>query len=130
MPWQLKLEPAKEMPIWRQIQDGVRRAIASGELLSGDALPSVREAAVNWRVNPATVSRAYRGLVDEGLLIVRRGDGTFVSEEIGGRAERLREEELRSSANTFVDTAKALGADEEESCRTIRVVWHERGENS
>lgn len=130
MPWQLKLEPAKEMAIWRQIQDGVRHAIASGELLPGDGLPSVREAAVNWRVNPATVSRAYRGLVDEGLLIVRRGDGTFVSEKISGRVSELRETELRSSARSFVTTAKALGAGEDESCRMIRVVWHERGENS
>ena len=129
MPLQLKLEPDRGLPIWKQIQEGVRRAIASGELCPGEAVSSVREAALRWRINPATVSRAYRSLVDEGLLVVRRGDGTFVSEGVSRKVDDLREGELRSAAGIFVGTAQALGAGEEESCRMIRLVWKERGAN-
>lgn len=130
MPIKLRLEPARGMPIWKQIQEGIRRAIASEELKPGEAMPSVREAAVMWRINPATVSRAYRGLVDDALLVVRRGEGTFVSDSVAAEVGELREGELRTAAGTFVRTARALGAGEEESCRVIRRVFRERGDHS
>ena len=67
------------MPVWKQIEDGVRRLVAMGALRAGGPVPSVRELARDLRVNPMTVSKAYQRLSEAGLLEVRRGEGTFVS---------------------------------------------------
>jgi len=119
----VKVDPSSAIPIWKQIEEGIRRAIAKGDLAPGDAVPSVREAALKGRINPATVSKAYRGLVDEGLLVVRRGDGTFVSDGLGSTVDGLRDLELRKAAELFVSNAEDLGADEEESCTMIHRIW-------
>ena len=66
-------------PIYVQIMDEVRRALVVGTLAVEDPLPSVRELAGRLRVNPNTVSQAYRELEREGVVYVRRGQGTYVS---------------------------------------------------
>ena len=71
-------------PIYTQIVDEVRRALVVGTLRPDDAMPSVRQLAVELRVNPNTVSQAYRQLEQEGVVAVRRGQGTFVSGRANG----------------------------------------------
>lgn len=66
-------------PLYLQIMDEVRRAISVGALRAEDPLPSVRELAGELVVNPRTVLQAYQELVREGVVYVRRGQGTFVS---------------------------------------------------
>jgi GntR family transcriptional regulator len=66
----LEIDPASAVPIWRQIEDGMRRLVASERLAPGSVVPSVRELARALRVNPATVSKAYRRLTEAGLLTV------------------------------------------------------------
>ena len=66
-------------PIYRQLRDRVVAMILDGVLKEGDPLPSVRNVAADYRVNPLTVLKAYQGLVDEGLLESRRGLGMFVN---------------------------------------------------
>lgn len=65
-------------PLYVQIVDDVRRALVLGSLTVDDALPSVRQLAGELRVNPNTVSQAYRELEREGVVEVRRGQGTFI----------------------------------------------------
>jgi GntR family transcriptional regulator len=65
-------------PIYVQIVDEVRRALVVGDLAADDLLPSVRRLATDLRVNPNTVSQAYRELEREGVVEVRRGQGTYV----------------------------------------------------
>jgi GntR family transcriptional regulator len=65
-------------PIYRQLRDRVVHMILDGVLKEGDALPSVRNVAVEYRVNPLTVLKAYQELVDEELVEKRRGLGMFV----------------------------------------------------
>lgn len=74
----LRVDPSDSTPIWSQIEEGVRRLVASGALAAGAAVPSVRELARELRVNPATVAKAYQRLCEAELLVVRRGEGTFV----------------------------------------------------
>jgi len=123
--FELRIEPADPVPIWRQIEEGIRRGIASGELAPGGAVPSVRELAVALRVNPATVAKAYRRLVDSGILMVRRGEGTFVAELDGGEVKALRRQELRRAARVFAGTARSLGASREEAVDLVAGVWEE-----
>lgn len=103
----------------------MRRLVASGILASGEAVPSVRELARALRVNPATVSKAYQLLVDDGLLTVRRGEGTFVAElsEEGRRRERARL--LDDGARRFVEAARSVAASRKEARRAIDGAWDE-----
>ena len=74
------LNPRSPIPLYEQIANRVRLAIASGELGPATALPSVRQLATQLRVNPATVVQAYRDLESEGFVEMRQGAGTFVRE--------------------------------------------------
>jgi GntR family transcriptional regulator len=66
-------------PIYLQLRDGVVEMILEGVLKEGDLLPSVRNVAAEYRVNPLTVLRAYQQLVEEGLVETKRGRGMFVT---------------------------------------------------
>jgi GntR family transcriptional regulator len=66
-------------PIYRQIRDRVVAMILDGVLKEGDPLPSVRNVAAEYRVNPLTVLKGYQQLVDEGLVETKRGRGMFIN---------------------------------------------------
>jgi GntR family transcriptional regulator len=66
-------------PIYRQIRDRVVAMILDGVLKEGDPLPSVRNVAVDYRVNPLTVLKGYQQLADEGLVETKRGRGMFIN---------------------------------------------------
>ena len=82
----VNLDPRDPRPLYLQIMDEVRRALVVGTLRAEDPMPSVRELASQLVVNPRTVSQAYQELEREGVLYVRRGQGTFVSPDV--RADR------------------------------------------
>ena len=81
------------LPIYMQLRDLMADAIMKGSLCEGDSLPSVRAVAVDMKINPLTASKAYQGLVKEGLVEKRRGIGMFVME--GARARLLKSERTR-----------------------------------
>jgi GntR family transcriptional regulator len=88
------LDLHSDVPIYRQLVEQVKRMIASGQLLKGDALPSVRDLAVTHSVNPMTISKAYGVLQREGLLVRQQGKPMQVAalktrETISKRIERL-----------------------------------------
>jgi DNA-binding transcriptional regulator YhcF (GntR family) len=66
-------------PIYRQVRDRVVAMILDGVLKEGDALPSVRNVAAEYRINPLTVLKSYQQLADEGLVETRRGLGMFIN---------------------------------------------------
>ena len=80
-------------PIYRQLRDRVVAMILDGVLKQGDALPSVRQVAADFQINPITVSKAYQELVDENLVEKRRGLGMYVTE--GARSAMLKSERDR-----------------------------------
>ncbi|MBS3896628.1 GntR family transcriptional regulator [Silanimonas sp.] len=84
-------------PIYRQLKARVVAMVLDGELKPGDALPSVRQVAAEFQINPITVSRAYQELADEALVEKRRGLGMYVVE---GAREML----LRSERERFLQT--------------------------
>ena len=81
------------VPIYRQLQQRVVAMILDGALNEGDSLPSVRQVAADYQINPLTVSKAYQELVDHQLVEKRRGLGMFVIE--GARAALLKSERER-----------------------------------
>jgi len=80
-------------PIYRQLRDRVVAMILDGVLKQGDALPSVRQVAADFQINPITVSKAYQELVDEKLVEKRRGLGMYVTE--GARNALMKSERER-----------------------------------
>lgn len=80
-------------PIYRQLRDRVVAMIIEGALKEGDPLPSVRNVAADFRINPLTVLKAYQELADEQLVEKRRGRGTFVN--VGARQVLLKDERSR-----------------------------------
>ena len=90
-----RIDPRSPTPIYAQIAARVRVAVAAGELKTGDGLPSVRALATRLRVNPATVVQAYRELEVEGLVQMRQGAGTFVTDVTPERRARERAADAR-----------------------------------
>lgn len=70
----------ESVPIFLQLKQRIVAMMLSGELKPGDALPSVRQVAAEYQVNPITVSKSYQELTQEGLVEKRRGIGMFVTE--------------------------------------------------
>lgn len=119
----LRIDPGDAIPIWKQIEDGVRRLVASDALPPGGPVPSVRDLARELRVNPMTVSKAYQRLTEAGVLEVRRGEGTFVSTAPPAMAKSERNRALREAAARFVAVAATLGASADEAAREVRAIW-------
>jgi GntR family transcriptional regulator len=84
---------SEDLPIYRQLRDRVVAMILEGVLDDGDALPSVRNVAAEYRLNPLTVRKGYQELVDEGLVEKKRGRGMFVTD--GARIQLLKDERRR-----------------------------------
>ncbi|WP_049622852.1 GntR family transcriptional regulator [Frateuria defendens] len=81
------------VPIYRQLREHVVAMILDGALSEGDPLPSVRQVAADFQINPLTVSKAYQELVDDQLVEKRRGLGMFVTD--GAREALLKSERER-----------------------------------
>ena len=78
----ISIDPNDRTPIYAQLERGIRVAIATGRLRSGDQLPTVRQLAVDLRVNANTVAKVYVTLEREGVLVTQRGVGTFIAEHV------------------------------------------------
>lgn len=130
-PWMNRIQvlPADPRPIWSQIEEGLRRLLASGSLAPGDTVPSVRELATELRVNPATVSKAYQRLVGAGLMEVRRGDGTYVSAAPPAVRKSEQTRVIRQAAMNFASVAITHGAELETAREALDVAWGELSNN-
>jgi GntR family transcriptional regulator len=119
----LRIDPRDPAPIWRQIEEGMRRLVASGALAAGSSIPSVRDLATDLGVNPATVSKAYQRLTDAGVLEVRRGAGTFVAAAPPALAKGEKARSLREAADRYVHLAVTLGVSEKEAMVAVDDAW-------
>lgn len=112
------LDSTDARPIYVQIMDEVRRAIAQGTLKVDEPLPSVRQLARDLRINPNTVSQAYRELERLGVVEGRTGHGTFV---LRARVSAAQQRELvRAVAARAVRDAHRYGLDPDDVIRAMR----------
>jgi len=108
-------------PIYLQLKERVVAMMLDGDLKPGDALPSVRQVAAEYQLNPITVSRAYQELVDETLVEKRRGLGMFVTE--GARQKLLASERNQFLTNEWplvVERIQRLGLDFDDLMETAK----------
>ena len=118
--FQLSLDPRSGVPVYRQIIDQVQGGIASGSLVAGDQLPTVRQLAVDLAINPNTVLRAYRELELGGLLETQQGTGTFITQKRIEHDQVERARQLNQLAGDFVARAGAAGFTVEELLEVLR----------
>ncbi len=104
-----RIDPRSPTPLYAQIAERIRGAIAAGELRPADPLPSVRDLAGKLRVNPATVVQAYRDLEHEGFVEIRHGTGSFVRELAPGRKARERTRQARALVRRLLADARRIG---------------------
>ena len=101
---------ASGVPLWKQVESGIRQSIANRRLRPGDEVPSVRDLARQLDVAPNTIQRAYGHLIRGGILLARRGKKTVVApiaEEMRGAARELA---LEKAARQYAVHASAVGA--------------------
>src|SRR5262245_49358974 len=109
------IDPRDATPIYAQLERAFRAAVASGRLRPGDQLPTVRQLAVDLRVNANTVARVYAELERAGVLETRRGVGSFISATPGqARTPREHERRLRAFVTKVLADATAHGFSRDE----------------
>ena len=96
------------LPIYLQTANEIKRDIVTGKLPPGEKLPSVRDLAVEYTINPNTVSRVYKELESEGVCFTRRGMGTFVTED-SAKIDMLKKEMAGTLIRDFLEGMEQLG---------------------
>jgi GntR family transcriptional regulator len=114
------LNPQSGIPIYRQVVEQVRRMVASGQLVPGSELPSVRELAVQHAVNPMTISKAYALLESEGLLIRQRGKPMQVATISKEESKQQKQDLLSPAIENLLLVAKQLDLDLDELLLLIK----------
>lgn len=121
----LHIDSTSGVPIYLQIVQQIRSAVATGVLEEGEELPSVRELAVELAVNPNTVAKAYRELQRDGIISVARGSGTYVSTTPPSMSKAEVAVRLRSAARRVAAEAYSLGVSRGELMQVISVASNE-----
>ena len=103
------IDARSPIPLYAQIAERVRLAIATGALGNAALLPSVRQLAAELRVNPATVIQAYRELESQGYVEIRHGAGTFVRELAPGRRAKERSKHAVRLVRRLIAEARRNG---------------------
>src|SRR5215470_14174332 len=118
------LSPSHPMPLYAQLTRAIQFAIVTGRLQIGEQLPTVRQLAVELRVNANTVAKVYSELERAGVLETRRGVGTFIREARGrGSSPPDRERLLVALADRFLADAATLGFSADEAINFLKVRW-------
>ena len=110
----MKIDPRSHIPIYLQIADGVRAAVAAGLYRPGEPVPSLRAMAIDTQVNPNTVQRAYDELEREGLVYSRRGKGLFVTEQGTISAQTRTQQAVRRAFDEGIRAGRAAGMSAEQ----------------
>jgi len=113
------LESASPIPMYLQIVEQVRHAVAAGALQAGEELPSVRALASHHLINPNTVARAYLELEHEGLLSKRRGSGTYVSDTAEALSQQHRLRAVAELLQKALAAAREFGLTDQQ----LRALW-------
>lgn len=105
-------------PIYLQIVELIKKAVASGELGAGEKLPSVREMSAMIGVNPNTLQRSYAELERLGITYTKRGMGSFINES-DGQIDQLKQELATELVKKFLNNLRAAGISKQEAIKMI-----------
>ena len=115
----VKIDTRSHIPIYLQIVDGIRVAVAAGVYLPGEAIPTLKAMSLEVHVNPNTVQKAYDELAREGVIYSQRGKGLFVAEDGKAAAQSSARETVQRAFSEGVRSGRAAGM----SVKQIRSVF-------
>jgi GntR family transcriptional regulator len=105
----MRIDPRSHVPIYLQIADEIRAAVAAGVYRPGESIPSLRAMSVEIQVNPNTVQRAYDELEREGLVYSQRGKGMFIADKGTASAQLTAGDGVRRAFDEAVRASLAAG---------------------
>jgi len=114
------ISPSNPDPLYQQVTDQIKDAIAAGSLQPETRLPSIREMANELKISAITIKRAYSDLENEGFIFTRSGLGSFVADV---NKEKIRDEklsEIRTEVNKILKTAEKFGISADDIVRIIK----------
>ena len=112
------MEYNSSLPIYLQAANSIKQDIVTGKLSPGARLPSVRDLAVAYTINPNTVSRVYKELEMEDVCFTRRGMGTFVTQD-SEKVKNMKREMAGTLIYEFLEGMKQLGFTQEEAIKVL-----------
>ncbi|GAB4366654.1 MAG: GntR family transcriptional regulator [Spirochaetales bacterium] len=104
-----RLDGSSGVPFYRQIIQQIEQAILARRLLPGDKLPTIRSLAIELKINPNTIAKAYNELEIRGIVVTQVGSGTYVADRKIDEAENEREKQIEESIARFLREMDALG---------------------
>lgn len=107
------------VPIYLQVVHSIKEEITTGKISPGDKLPSGRELALKYTINPNTAARVYQTLEQEQLLFTKRGLGSFVTEDID-KIAAIKTEMAQELLDAFLEGMERLGITPEEAIEMIK----------
>jgi GntR family transcriptional regulator len=117
---QISLDTAGGVPFYRQIIRQIEHAILAEKLLPGDRLPTIRALAIELKINPNTIARAYGEMEIRGIVTTQVGSGTYVSDKKPSSQEDGRSAKIREVLVRFLRDMDALGVDRAEAAELVR----------
>jgi len=118
----IALSPSHPDPMYKQVTDQIKDAIATGDLTPNDRLPSVRELSEALKVSAITIKRAYLDLENDGYILTRAGLGSFVADVSRDALRSRKLDELRAEVTRLVRTAARFGITSEDIIQLTRQV--------
>lgn len=116
------------VPIYLQIKEEIENAIITNSLKEEEPIPSIRSLAIQYRLNPQTVSNAVSELMNEGLIFKKRGIGMFVEKGAKAKLTKKKNQEFRNDdLIKLVHKSKSLGISKEELIKSIASVYEQGG---
>ena len=113
----MKFDPS--VPIYLQVVDAIKNDLVTGRILPGDKLPSGRDLAMQYTINPNTAARVYQEMDRQQLCFTKRGMGTFATED-AERIAQLKTEMAEQLLSQFLDGCSALGISKDDAIRMIK----------
>jgi GntR family transcriptional regulator len=105
----ITISPGSPDPMYKQITDQVKDAIAAGDLKPTDQLPSIREMSQVLKISAITIKRAYQDLETDGFIITRAGLGSFVAEKSHDEIRDEKKREIRATIGTVLESGRRYG---------------------
>lgn len=117
---QFEIDTKTGVPFYRQIINQVKLGIMTGTLKPGDKLPTIRSLAIQLKINPNTIAKAYNEMELSGIVITQVGNGTFIAKQKIERNEEKRRQQLAEICERILAAGKQLGFSKEEIIKILQ----------
>ncbi|MGN0393796.1 MAG: GntR family transcriptional regulator [Coprococcus sp.] len=123
----IALDLKSNKPIYEQIIAQYKFHIMKGHLKAGDAIPSVRKLALELKITPGTVAKAYQELERQNIIETIRGKGTFIASDLTEEVNEFKLAEIRKQLEVYLTELKLMGFDEDKIIELVKSVYKEMG---